>query len=495
VHLTSPVKRCGKSRLLDVIHATCYRPLIAVNISPAVLVRSIGTDPPTLLLDEIDTVFGRKASENHEDLRGILNAGHQRNRPYIRCVGVGTAQCVEEFPSFTMAALAGIGSLPDTIEDRSVIIRLRRRAPGEKVAPFRIKTDVPALNALGGRLGAGVRSNAGMLGDAQPQMPVEDRAADCWEALVAEFPALDGRSPLGFLAAIGVQQILTDTAAKPFRLCFSQTTAAAVLHSHLASLDEVAAALAQVATTAGEGCAIAGADPRFPLPAGTGADPMRRPRERYRELTDEIRRIDPHTASHWLPNLLTDLAVDQQGRAGLTPFNAPSGKQNLRTFFAKPLGEVRANPSQIRQALAGWRRVEGFTGEYLDHHVINSAADDPRGRTGAESGVPGATWLATMALPQLRVTGDGQNVAATLWHHTGRRHLMIWPLWRQPLHPPAVQALIEHPRLTPPDPRPTIQRQDWQALGIIGVYGAERQHIPGRNFAGVLAPIPVTATG
>ena len=83
LHLTSPVKRCGKSRLLDLICATCWHPVITVNISPAALVRVIGDDPPTLLIDEIDTVFGKKASENHEDLRGILNAGHQRNRPYL----------------------------------------------------------------------------------------------------------------------------------------------------------------------------------------------------------------------------------------------------------------------------------------------------------------------------------------------------------------------------------------------------------------------------
>jgi hypothetical protein len=159
--------------------------VITVNISPAALVRLIGDDPPTLLIDEIDTVFGKKASENHEDLRGILNAGHQRNRPYLRCVGVGASQHVESFPSFAMAALAGIGGLPDTIEDRSVIIRLRRRAPGEKVAPFRLKKDVPALNALGERVGAWVRSHASVLADAEPPMPVEDRAADCWESLVA----------------------------------------------------------------------------------------------------------------------------------------------------------------------------------------------------------------------------------------------------------------------------------------------------------------------
>jgi hypothetical protein len=160
LHLTSPVKRCGKSRLLDLISATCYQPIITVNISPAAMVRVIGDDdPPTLLLDEIDSVFGKKASDNHEDLRGILNARHQRNRPYLRCVGVGANQTVEAFPSFAMAALAGIGDLPDTIEDRSVIIRLRRRAAGERVAPFRLRKDIPPLLELGGRIGAWAGSN------------------------------------------------------------------------------------------------------------------------------------------------------------------------------------------------------------------------------------------------------------------------------------------------------------------------------------------------
>ena len=84
--ITSPVKRCGKSRLLDIIEATCHDPLLTVNISPAALVRSIGDDPPTLLLDEADTVFGPKAGDNHEDLRGILNAGHSRE-PALHPVG------------------------------------------------------------------------------------------------------------------------------------------------------------------------------------------------------------------------------------------------------------------------------------------------------------------------------------------------------------------------------------------------------------------------
>ena len=307
-----------------------------------------------------------------------------------------------------------------------------------------------------------------------------------------DIPALDGRSPLGFLAALGLLNLLTDTTAGPAGLSFSPSTGTAVVHSPMSALDEIAHELTATATAAASDAAITGVDARFPLRPGVHADPMRRPRGSYRELDAEIREIDARAADHWLPHLLTDLAVDNTGRASLTPYTAPSGKQNLRTFFSKPLQAVRADPVRIHQALTGWRRVEGFTGEYLDHHVLNSAADDPLGRTAAESGVPGATWLATMALPMLRITGDGENMAATLWHRTERRLVMIWPLWRQQLNLPAVQALIEHPCLEPAGSAPAVRRADWPALGIFGVYGAERQHIPRRKFPGVLAPIAVT---
>ncbi|MGH3408676.1 MAG: type I-G CRISPR-associated protein, Cas3-extension family [Streptosporangiaceae bacterium] len=310
-----------------------------------------------------------------------------------------------------------------------------------------------------------------------------------------DLPALDGRSPLGFLATLGLLNLLSDTPAKPVGLSFSSGNGTAVIHSSMSSLDEVEQELAAIAAAAVDDAAIAGVDPRFPLRPGAHADPMRRPRGNYRELAAEIRNLDARAADYWLPHLLTDLAVDNAGRAALTPYTAPSGKQNLRTFFSRPLEQVRANPSRIHEALAGWRRVEGFTGEYLDHHVLNSAADDPLGRTAAEKGVPGATWLATMALPVLRITGDGENVAATLWYRTERRPVMIWPLWRQQLGLLAIQALIEHPCLMPVDPAPTVLRKDWAALGIFGVYGAERQPIPRRKFPGVLSPIAIAATG
>src|SRR4030095_6752820 len=62
--IKSPVKRCGKSRLLDLLEALCPNPWLTVNISAAALVRSIGEgDPPTVLVDEADTVFGKRRGE------------------------------------------------------------------------------------------------------------------------------------------------------------------------------------------------------------------------------------------------------------------------------------------------------------------------------------------------------------------------------------------------------------------------------------------------
>ncbi|NVI93180.1 DUF3631 domain-containing protein [Actinomadura sp. BRA 177] len=180
--IRAPEKRCGKSRLLDVVEATCHAPFITVNSSPAAVYRSITDDPPTLLVDEADTIFGPKA-EGNEDLRGLLNAGHQRNRPAKRYDA--NANRVESIPTFAMAALAGIGAMPDTIEDRAVVIRMRRRGPGETVAPFRHRRDRPPLRQLAADLAAWLRADLATLEAAEPPMPVEDRAADTWEPLVA----------------------------------------------------------------------------------------------------------------------------------------------------------------------------------------------------------------------------------------------------------------------------------------------------------------------
>jgi hypothetical protein len=182
--VVSPLKRCGKSRLLDVVAETCHAPLITINATIAAVVRSIGHDPPTLLVDEADTLWGtRKQADANEDLRGLLNAGHQRNRPMLRWDV--TSRTAEQLDTFAMALLAAIGELPDTIMDRAVVVRMRRRAPGERVDPYRTRRDAPPLNDLRNRLAIWARAHLRELQQAAPAMPLEDRAADTWEPLIA----------------------------------------------------------------------------------------------------------------------------------------------------------------------------------------------------------------------------------------------------------------------------------------------------------------------
>src|SRR5438445_67619 len=102
-------------------------PPVAKAGQPGTYLPAQQSGPPTLLVDEADTIFGSpKMAEKNEEMRGLLNAGHQRDRYVLRVVG--NDHTPRKFYTFAMAAIAGIGDLPDTIMDRSIVIRMRRRA-------------------------------------------------------------------------------------------------------------------------------------------------------------------------------------------------------------------------------------------------------------------------------------------------------------------------------------------------------------------------------
>ena len=112
----SPEPGSGKSRALEASEPLVPNPIEAINVTPAYLFRKVGSDQgrPTILYDEIDTIFGPKAKEN-EEIRGLLNAGHRKHGMAGRCVMRGKEVHTEEIPAYCAVALAGLGGLPDTI--------------------------------------------------------------------------------------------------------------------------------------------------------------------------------------------------------------------------------------------------------------------------------------------------------------------------------------------------------------------------------------------
>ncbi|MGE2715140.1 DUF3631 domain-containing protein [Mycolicibacterium litorale] len=193
--IRSAEKRSGKSRLLEIVDGLVHAPLRAVNASVAYVFRSLGFDPPpTLLFDEVDTIFGSKrAADKNEDLRGLLNAGFQRGLPFGRVSGSDLKP--QEFSTFAMAALAGIGQMPETIEDRAVVVVMKRRKDTDIVEPFRIRRDGMALEALRDRLAAWADAVRDVAGATYPDIPVDDRAADVWEPLIAVADLAGGEWP------------------------------------------------------------------------------------------------------------------------------------------------------------------------------------------------------------------------------------------------------------------------------------------------------------
>jgi hypothetical protein len=210
----SPEPASGKTRSMEITETLVPDPVSAVNVTPAYMFRKCGSDsgPPTILFDEIDTVFGAKAKE-HEEIRALLNSGHRRGATAGRCVARGSIIETEEISSYAAVALAGLGWLPDTILSRSVIIRMRRRTASEKIDPYRRRLHAPTGEALRKRLAGWAATILDEATEARPDMPggVEDRDADVWESLLVVADIAGGQwSARARAAAIALVAVARD---------------------------------------------------------------------------------------------------------------------------------------------------------------------------------------------------------------------------------------------------------------------------------------------
>jgi Protein of unknown function (DUF3631) len=187
LHVTSPEKRSGKSRLVEVLAQLARGALQAANMTAAALYRSIIDPAPALLFDEVQELFGRGADDDQRQLRACLHSGYRLGGAARRCVGEGTKQTVAEFPTFCPKVLAGTGSLPDMLADRAIAIQLQRRTRDEPVERFRIRRIRGEVEALRRRLAGWAQAAVPVLHDADPELPeqLDDRAQDCWEPLLA----------------------------------------------------------------------------------------------------------------------------------------------------------------------------------------------------------------------------------------------------------------------------------------------------------------------
>jgi hypothetical protein len=190
--LLSPVKQCGKTTLLTSIAALVPRPLPTSNITPAALFRTVEEFSPTLLIDEADSFLGVS-----NEMRGILDSGHTRSTAFtVRTVGNDFEP--RRFSTWCPKVLALIGRLQDTIEDRSIILHMRRRAPNERIERLRLDRLHHEFEVVRRRAARWAADNLDKLRDADPPIPdgLSDRGGDNWRGLLAIADAVGGRWPM-----------------------------------------------------------------------------------------------------------------------------------------------------------------------------------------------------------------------------------------------------------------------------------------------------------
>lgn len=201
--VTSPERRCGKSRLLETLRGLVRMAWYVVRPSEAVLFRKLALGA-VLFLDEVDTIFSAAAKDSTEGIRATLNAGFERGAVVSRCTDHGRE--LEDFEVFGPKALGGIGDPPDTVKDRGFKVSMRRAQRTETRERYRRRKAGPEAEEICRRIEAWAESPATLeaLKRAEPALPdaLNDRAQDGAEPLLALADLAGGEWPERARAAL-----------------------------------------------------------------------------------------------------------------------------------------------------------------------------------------------------------------------------------------------------------------------------------------------------
>ena len=200
----APEKRCGKSTVLRLLSAVVRGGHITSNMTAAALYRWIEQSRPTLLIDEA----GQHLSAN-DAFKSILNSGLNKDTAFVDRTNPQTYE-PEQFSTWAPIGIALIGRLWGTLEDRSIMVPMRRKLPSESVKRL---DDTSDYRDLGRKAARWVKDNEARLREHDPSVPenLNDRAQDVWRPLLRIADVVGGDwASLARQAAIELSRINED---------------------------------------------------------------------------------------------------------------------------------------------------------------------------------------------------------------------------------------------------------------------------------------------
>lgn len=191
VWINSPVKRCGKSLLEDILSQLCHKatPRLS-NMSEASIFR-LADKGHTLIIDELENLR-REDKEKYGMVISILNSGFQQGGKVPRTEKREGGFEVVYFNAFCPKVLAGISRLADTVEDRAFKIPMIRKTKQERVERFNLRKQGKALKQLQAEIElwaqdrrAHIEAVYDSIEEIPELAPLDDRLKDISEPLVA----------------------------------------------------------------------------------------------------------------------------------------------------------------------------------------------------------------------------------------------------------------------------------------------------------------------
>jgi hypothetical protein len=199
--IISPEYGCGKSRVLEVLEKLCFKGEKLDHFTRSYLMRTVDSvrtefgKSPTLLVDELDAVWGRKGDEG-EAIRAFTNSGYRDSGFYGITEGEGKNRRPTKFRTFAPMALAGKGEIiPESVTTRGITIRLQRRKENQQIENFLGRKEVLIeAEELQEWLVSWSELKVQDL-NFDPEMPVIDRDREVWSPLfmIAELAGEDWR--------------------------------------------------------------------------------------------------------------------------------------------------------------------------------------------------------------------------------------------------------------------------------------------------------------
>ena len=285
-----------------------------------------------------------------------------------------------------------------------------------------------------------------------------------------ELPALDGTNPLGFLAALGVLDVVHRAGREPTMRWTADLVPVPVFRG-VTGEDELVELVDADRARWQDSVVLHG-------PAGDQLDDLKSPPEVHREWAREVVATlgADRADADLFCGLLAEGAVDGKGNGKPTHLHFTAGQQKFLVMVRELASRVDAD--RIGEAIFGpWREdspLPTLSWSSQGERIYALRAVNPSSEK--RLGVPGADWLAFLGLvffPTRAVTGDyGQpaSLKTSGCDRSWKRSALRWPLWTVPLERDTIWSLVGDSEVVGKDRR--LSPDELRARGVLQVMQA-----------------------